>query len=192
MSGFSPLITTASPHNKDLLISHGATHVLDRTLSSAALREQVAQITKTPITYIFDAVSLQETQEAALPLLAPGGTLGVVTQPKVDGDEGNKKVLMVFGTTHIPQNRELGAKFSIALTKWLAEGAIKVCTVPAGAFDAITIELELILNMLCLQPNLVEVLPGGLKGVASGLRKLGMNGVSATKLVVRPADTPDC
>ncbi|KAG8218887.1 chaperonin 10-like protein [Butyriboletus roseoflavus] len=165
LSGFSPIITTASLHNRDFLISLGATHVLDRKLSTAILREQVAKITNTPITYIFDAVSLQETQQSAFSLLAPGGTLVVVTQPQVNGEEGNKKVLMVVGSFHFPQNRALGARFSIALTKWLAEGVIR--------------------------PNKVEVLPGGLKGIVSGLRRLQTNGVSATKLVVRPAETSD-
>ncbi|KAF8558736.1 NAD(P)-binding protein [Imleria badia] len=163
LSGFSPIITTASLHNKDLLVSLGATHVLDRTVSATALREHVAQITNAPIPYIFDAVSLEETQQAAFSLLAPGGTLVVVTEPYVGGGEDDKKVFMVFGIFHTPENRELGTKFSIALTKWLAEGTLK--------------------------PNRVEVLPGGLKGIAPGLRRLETNGVSATKLVVRPPET---
>ncbi|KAG8218891.1 chaperonin 10-like protein [Butyriboletus roseoflavus] len=165
LSGFSPIITTASLHNKDFLASLGATHVLDRKLSATALGEQVAQITNTPITYIFDAISLQDTQQAALSLLAPGGTLAVVDQPRVNGEEGNRNVIMVIGFFDVPQNRALSAKISIALTKWLAEGVIK--------------------------PNKVEVLPGGLKGIVPGLRRLQTNDVSATKLVVRPAETSD-
>ncbi|KAF8138742.1 chaperonin 10-like protein [Boletus edulis] len=163
LSGFSPIITTASLHNKDFLISLGATHVLDRTIPVTALRDQVAQITHVPLTYIFDAVSLEETQQTALSLLAPGGTLIVVTMPCVNGDKDNKEVRLVIGSFHFPQNHAVGVKFSIALTKWLEEGTIK--------------------------PNKVEVLPGGLNGIVPGLRRLQTNSVSATKLVVRPAET---
>lgn len=92
--------------------------------------------------YIFDAVSFRETQQAAFSLLAPGGTLVVVTQPQVNGGQGNKKVLMVIGGFHFPQNRALGAKFSIALTEWLAEGAIKVCISLACVVDGPCADVE--------------------------------------------------
>ena len=41
LSGFNPVITTASLHNTELLKSHGATHVIDRKLSQDAIVEQV-------------------------------------------------------------------------------------------------------------------------------------------------------
>lgn len=109
-----------------MLLSLGATHVLDRTLSASALKDHVAHITHAPIPYIFDAVSLEETQQAAFSLLAPGGTLAVVTQPYVEEGKDDKKVFVVLGLFHAPQNRALGAEFSIALTQWLAEGALQV------------------------------------------------------------------
>ncbi|KAG8218886.1 chaperonin 10-like protein [Butyriboletus roseoflavus] len=127
LSGFSPIITTASVQHKDYLLSLGATHVLDRKLPTAALKEQVTNIVGTPVMYIFDAVSLEETQQTAYDLLAPGGTLAIVNQKIVKEDEtSQKKVLMVYGSFHFPPNRELGVKFAAALTRWLAEGKIKV------------------------------------------------------------------
>lgn len=129
LSGFSPIITTASLYNRDFLLSLGATHVLDRKLSNVALRKRVHQLVTDPLTYIFDAISIKETQQAAYTLLAPGGTLVVVLKPEVGGDEdrSGKKVLLVLGSFHPPQqNRELGARFAIALTTWLKEGKIKV------------------------------------------------------------------
>lgn len=39
------------------------------------------------------------------------------------------------------------------------------------------------------QPNRVEVLPGGLDGVESGIKRLRDNLVSGMKLVVRPGET---
>lgn len=128
LSGFSPIITTASLHNRDLLLSLGATHVIDRKLPNVALIKRVRELVAVPLTYIFDTVSLKETQQAAYALLAPGGTLAVVNRPQVGGDDdgSGKKVLMVVGTFHEPPYRVLGVKFSIALTMWLEEGKIKV------------------------------------------------------------------
>jgi len=128
LSGFSPIITTASLHNQDLLLSLGATHVIDRKLPNAVLVERVRQLTTAPLTYIFDAVSVEDTQQPAYSLLAPGGTLVVVHPPLVGGDDdgSGKKVLFVIGTFNPPPNRALGAKFAIALTTWLEKGEIKV------------------------------------------------------------------
>ncbi|KAN0097220.1 GroES (chaperonin 10)-like protein [Tylopilus felleus] len=164
LSGFNPIITTASLKNKGLLTSLGATHVLDRTLSAAALKEQVANIVKTPISYIFDACSLAETQQTAYDLLAPGGTLAIVAEKLVKEDEtSRKKVNLVFGSFQFPENRALGVKFATALTRWLAEEKIK--------------------------PNPVQVLPGGLNGILDGLKKLEAGDVSAKKLIVHPLET---
>ena len=41
-----------------------------------------------------------------------------------------------------------------------------------------------------LQTNQVEVLPGGLEGIVGGLERLREGKISATKLVVRPQETP--
>jgi NADPH:quinone reductase-like Zn-dependent oxidoreductase len=128
LSGFSPIITTASLHNESLLLSLGATHVFDRRLSNAALIKRVRALVTVPVTYIFDAVAVKETQQAAYALLAPGGTLVVVEKPQVGGDDdgSQKKVFMVIGSFHPLPNRALGAKFAIAMTAWLEEGKIKV------------------------------------------------------------------
>ncbi|KAH0840158.1 hypothetical protein J3R83DRAFT_1141 [Lanmaoa asiatica] len=161
----APISTTASLKNKDLLLSLGATHVLDRNLPAAALKEQATSIASTPIVYIFNTVCLEETQQMAYDLLAPDGTLAVVTSNLVKEDEtSQKKVFMVYGSFQLAQNHELGVRFATALTKWLAEGKIK--------------------------PNPVEVLPGGLSGIVYGLKRLETGGVSAKKLVVRPPETP--
>ena len=92
------------------------------------LVERVRQLTTAPLTYIFDAVSVEDTQQAAYALLAPEGTLVVVLSPQVGGgDDGSgKKVLLVLGSFHPPPNRALGAKFAMALTAWLEKGDIKV------------------------------------------------------------------
>ena len=173
--------------NKDYLISLGVTHILNWNISIATLREQVAQITNTSITYIFNMVSFKETQQATLYLLALEGTLAVVTQAQVNGEKGNKKVFIVIGSFHFPQNCALSAKFSIALTKWPTEGEIKVCTTLAYAVDSMTMEF----GQHDLQPNKVEVLPEGLKDIVlnfwthlSYLIHLSTHPTSSAKLVL--------
>ena len=90
------------------------------------MKEQVARIVGVPIPYIFDAACVQETQQAAYDILAPGGTLALVTQKLLKEDEiSEKKILMVYGS-HYPDNRAIAVKFAAALTTWLAEGKIKV------------------------------------------------------------------
>ncbi|KAH7886903.1 chaperonin 10-like protein [Phlebopus sp. FC_14] len=164
LSGFSPIITTASLHNKDLLLSLGATHVIDRNLPATALHEEVAKITSTPVSFAFDAVSLGDTQQVAYDLLAPGGQLALVLASQIKEQErSGKLVVKVFGSFHPPYNRLLGVQFMEALSNWLAEGKVK--------------------------PNVVEVLAGGLDGVANGLKRLENNAVSGRKLVVRPFET---
>ncbi|KIJ59659.1 hypothetical protein HYDPIDRAFT_183963 [Hydnomerulius pinastri MD-312] len=164
LSGFSPIITTASLHNKDLLISLGATHVLDRKLSASQLKEEVANITSTPVMYAFDSISLDDTRQAAYDILAPGGKLTVVRRGSLKEVEGSGKgVVQAFGSFELPRVREFGGKFMRELDSWLAEGKIK--------------------------PNRVEVLPGGLHGIAAGLERLESGAVSATKFIVRPQET---
>lgn len=40
-----------------------------------------------------------------------------------------------------------------------------------------------------IQPNEIEVVPGGLAGIVGGLERLKQNKVSGKKLVVRPQET---
>ncbi|KAG1766944.1 chaperonin 10-like protein [Suillus occidentalis] len=160
LSGFSPIIATASSHNTELLSSLGATHVLDRKLSTTTLEDAIANITSTPIMLAFDAISLPDTQQTAHDIVATGGTIITVTAPQVESKHDDKVVQQVFGTFHLPSNHELGKRFMPVLTQWLAEGIIK--------------------------PTAVEVIPGGLNDVSSGLQRLKDNLVSGKKLVVHP------
>lgn len=163
LSGFSPIITTASSHNTELLSSLGATHVLDRKLSTTTLKDAIANITSTSIMLAFDAISLPDTQQTAHDIVATGGTIITVTKPQVENKHEDKVVQQVFGICNLPPNRELGKSFMPVLTQWLADGIIK--------------------------PNAVEVVPGGLNGVSSGLQRLKDNLVSDKKLVVHPWET---
>ncbi|KAH7929907.1 GroES-like protein [Leucogyrophana mollusca] len=164
LSGFSPIIATASPHNTDLLTSLGATHIIDRKLPIATFQEEVRKITSTPVELAFDTVSYPETQQALYDVLAPEGKMVVSTPPVVATKADDKKtILFVNGTFFLPENKKFGSRFMSALTRMIAEGEIKT---PA-----------------------IEVIPNGLNGVALGLERLKNNAVSGKKLVVRPWET---
>ncbi|KAG9308895.1 hypothetical protein JVU11DRAFT_11355 [Chiua virens] len=94
LSGFSPIVTTASLHNADHLQSLEATHVLVRRLTKDVRKERIAQICDgTPLLYAFGTISVEETQRAAYESLAPGGKLTEVFQhfsPRHDPESGKK------------------------------------------------------------------------------------------------------
>ena len=131
LSGFAPIITTASLHNAPFLKSLGATHVLDRTLPASSIIAEVQKIAGgKPVEYAYDAISLPDTQPLAYDVVAPGGTLIIVlneaipAERKREGD--NKRVVHAFGTVHTPENRAVGVEFYSRLTEWLRTGVIVV------------------------------------------------------------------
>ncbi|EPQ55918.1 GroES-like protein [Gloeophyllum trabeum ATCC 11539] len=91
LSGFSPIIVTASSRNESIVKSLGATHVIDKNLSGDSLRTAVSSITSTPIEIIYDEVSLRDTQQAAYDLLALGGTLALTLPPTFQADAQARK-----------------------------------------------------------------------------------------------------
>ena len=126
MSGFSPIITTASLKNADFLKSLGATHVIDR---NADLISSVKAITSDPIQYVFDSIALKPTQEVAYEVLAPGGTLILVLDFALDDTkvDKTKRVVRIFGTAHDVGQNTLAVSLYKNLTKLLESGDIKVC-----------------------------------------------------------------
>ncbi|PCH39331.1 GroES-like protein [Wolfiporia cocos MD-104 SS10] len=165
LAGFSPIITTASAHNAQYLLDLGATHVINRQLPDRVIRAHVSRIAPAPIKTIYDAVSHPETQNLAYDLLAEGGCLVIVLANSVDENkrQDNKRIVNASGSTHAPpSNRVLGRSLYASLSALLDEDAI--------------------------QPNRVELLPDGLRGIESGLKRLRA-GVSNVKLVARPQET---
>ncbi|KAH9856139.1 GroES-like protein [Lenzites betulinus] len=165
MSGFSPIITTASLHNSELLKSLGATHILDRKLSAETLSKNAREIAGGYFDIVYDAIAMPETLEAAYSATAPTGDLVVVLQTPIPGAEENskKRVHMAHGWFGTPINHAIAQSLLAKLPELLEKGEIK--------------------------PNPTEVLAGGLRGVAGGLDRLRNNQVSGVKLVVRPFDT---
>ncbi|KAJ3545784.1 hypothetical protein NMY22_g2297 [Coprinellus aureogranulatus] len=71
LSGFGPIIATASLKHEAALKALGATHVLDR--NGAVTQAQIEAITSLPIKNIVDGISSAETQKQGFDILAPGG-----------------------------------------------------------------------------------------------------------------------
>ena len=131
LSKFSPILATASPHNATLLKSLGATHVLDRALSPAALAAEVASITGgAPVEVVYDAVAHADTQALGFGLLAPGGALLTTVPTNIPADVleagAGKRVVNVFGSMHHAENRAFGVEVYGRLEELLRTGAIVV------------------------------------------------------------------
>ncbi|KAG2110908.1 chaperonin 10-like protein [Suillus discolor] len=164
LSGFYPIITTASPSNEELVKGYGATHFFDRSLSGKQLLAAISEVTDEPIKLVYDAISLPETQSVGWELLADNGTLVLTLYAKVKENEGKgRKIVQAFGNPHAPENEELCRNSWARLEKWLSDGTI--------------------------QPNKYEVLPNGLEGIIGGLERLRLGQVSGRKLVAHPQET---
>ncbi|KAI0351252.1 GroES-like protein [Trametes cingulata] len=165
MSGFSPIVVTASLHNTELLKSLGATHVLDRTLPGETLGEQARQIAGGYFDIVYDAVSLSETLGVGYGATSPTGHFIVVLSNPIPGaEEGSqKKVHKAFSLINTAINRAVAQSLLSKLPQLLESGDIK--------------------------PNRPEVLSGGLLGIPAGLERLRNNQVSGAKLVVKPHET---
>ncbi|KAG6914929.1 hypothetical protein DXG01_014393 [Tephrocybe rancida] len=164
LSGFSQIVTTASPRNEEHLKSIGATHVIDRNGSPAEVTAQIRKIITTPIEIVYDAVSFPDTQKLGFDLLGDGGAL-IVVLPPPEGVKGtaSKRLIHVVGVWTAPHTRPLGVQFYKVFTELLENGLIK--------------------------PNRYEVVPGGLNGVVGGIERLKAEQVSGTKLLARPKET---
>lgn len=128
LSGFSPIIATASPRHSDYLKTLGASHVVDRSLPSEALQAEVIRISGDPFDLVYDAISSADTQTIGYTLTAPTGDFIVVSPPiPLGGDDvPKKKVHMARGLLALPGNEVIGASLLAALPKALEMGDIKV------------------------------------------------------------------
>ncbi|KAI0702756.1 GroES-like protein [Earliella scabrosa] len=170
LSGFSPIITTASAHNFELVKLYGATHVLDRKLPAEKLIGEIMAITGGPVDLVYDAVSEEETLIISVAVLRRGGQIAYVAHFR----EG---FLKLFGA---PKGLQSAAAQGSLLYE-RNRGSI------AGLLD----KLSDLLREGVIKPTPFEVLPGGLHAVKRGLERLKNNEVSGVKLVVCPDDTQE-
>ncbi|KAF5359386.1 hypothetical protein D9756_003623 [Leucocoprinus leucothites] len=163
LSGFSPIIVTSSLIHESLLKEYGADKVIDRYSTIDTLRDQISVITLHPIQYVLDAVSMPATQQMANGILAPGGYLQLVQAPEALFSP-DKHVQFTKGIRGFPESKETFAMLYQNLHDLFANAHIRPCP--------------------------VEVVPGGLAGIPSGIARLEKDEVSGFKLVARPDETP--
>ena len=127
LSGFSPIITTASRSHKDYLKSLGATNVVHRHVDKEEQKMAITEINSSPIELVYDAISLPETQEVAFNILAPGGTLVSTLKPVVEENQGkSRRVVATYGSPHVEVNHALCQEAWSVLESWLHDGVLKV------------------------------------------------------------------
>ena len=138
LSGFSPIITTASLRNTELLLSLGATHVLDRTLPSETLQAEAKRVAGcAAFELVYDAISLPETLALAYALTATHGDLVLVLPAKeiqeaAAKDSDMKRVHVVLGVMSVPCNVDVATSLLENLPKLLESGKIRVRPVEYG------------------------------------------------------------
>ena len=73
LSGFNPIIVTASPHNAPLLKTYGATHVIDRKLPQERILAEVRAIAGDLVDLVYDGVTDDSTVALATVAVKDGG-----------------------------------------------------------------------------------------------------------------------
>ncbi|KAI0705980.1 GroES-like protein [Cerioporus squamosus] len=167
LSGYNPIITTASSHNASLVRLYGATHVIDRKLSEESTIAEIRAIAGGPVDLVYDAVSDDGTITLAAAAVQEGGQAVVVLPDK---EELYKKL---FDPKHV---------------EWVIARGFQSSERNKGALAGLWRKLPELLEEGALKPTKYELL-GGLDGVPAGLERLRRNAVSGVKLVVRPHDT---
>lgn len=126
ISGFSPIIATASPRNNEFLKALGATHIIDRSLPLSSLAANVSAITKESLSIIYDTVGYPDTQNASYDILAPGGTFLTILSPAVKNVVPEKEIIAPYGTPHLPSHKEFGIELWQQIYTLLESGEFKV------------------------------------------------------------------
>ena len=132
LSGFSPIIVTASLRHEAFLKSLGATHIVDR---NADLTSEVKKIVRsTPIEVVYNIATMRSKEglEETWELVAPGGTLIIAMPPPppayLKEKHTDRYIANVFGDYRFSGNDALGQSLYAKLTDLLEDGSIKVRT----------------------------------------------------------------
>ena len=186
LSGFSPLIVTASLRHEAFLKSLGATHVVDR---NADLVSEVKKIVgDTPVEVVYNISASRTALDESWEIVAPGGTLissmPPPPPPHLKEKYDNKYIANVYADFNLPEVKELGVSLYSSLTDLLKDGTLKVRT-----FHAVNKPSRKLITTFGTQPNRVEVLPNGLHGIPDALQRFPENKVSGVKLVAHPQET---
>lgn len=128
LSGFAPVIATASLTHEEYLKSLGATHVFDRHGSASELQAFVFNLTGGKhIKYVYDTISLPETQQVGWSLLGHKGRLVTTLPVLVKEEQGlERQAIRTFGSPYADENKELLKGSRAMISEWLEAGTLKV------------------------------------------------------------------
>ncbi|KZT08886.1 uncharacterized protein LAESUDRAFT_811013, partial [Laetiporus sulphureus 93-53] len=99
----------------------------DRHVPPSSLLAEIAKITSAPLELMFDAVPFPQAQQEAYDILAPGGTLLLVLQLKIEVKSDERKhAVKVFASGYVrEENRVIASSLFKVLSGLLEEGAMK-------------------------------------------------------------------
>lgn len=164
LSGFSPIITTASSQHSEYLTTLGATHVVPHDTSPSDLQS----LAKKPVDIIYVSVTTEANLPQVVDIVAKGGKL-IITMPrllpnaKALAEPKGLKVSTMFASPYAPHVEQFGVEMYEALTGLLADGS--------------------------LVPNRVQVVEGGLGAIPDAVKLFAQKTISGVKLVGRPQET---
>lgn len=130
LSGFSPIIATASLHNEAYLKSIGVTHLIDRHADPVAEVPKI--VGTTPVEVVFSSAPDRSVWATALDVVAPGGTLILAAPPPppphLREKYSDRYIANVYANFQLPQYRALGESLYSTgkLTQLLEDGSLKV------------------------------------------------------------------
>ncbi|KAJ7661430.1 chaperonin 10-like protein [Mycena polygramma] len=170
LSGFFPIITTASLKNESHLKSLGATHIIDRSLPDTEVVKAVAALAPT-LFVVFDTISTKDTLALGLAILketkkysqGKKTLLQIIPTPMPEAASEGVDVYMGWASSAWPQNNALSRELYSQLEGLLADGTIK--------------------------PMRIEVVEGGLNINVLEEAWKSFDKVSAAKRVVLPQET---
>ena len=129
LAGCAQIVTTACPRHTATLHALGATCVLDRTLPSAAIFRELAEL-GVPVEFVFDAISERAMQVLGYEALVPGGVMLLVLADEIPADKKadseGKRVVSVYGVVHAPENEAFGRELFGCVEGWLRSGVLMV------------------------------------------------------------------
>ncbi|KAJ7101700.1 chaperonin 10-like protein [Mycena epipterygia] len=168
LSGFSPIITTASLKHESFLKSLGATHVINRSLPDTEVVKAVAALAPA-LSVVFDTISTKETVTLGFEILKESKNnskgdktlLQIIPIPIAEAESEAINIYMGWATSAWPQNNALSRELYSQLEGLLADGTIK--------------------------PMKIEIVHGGLNALEEAFKTFDK--VSGVKRVVLPQET---
>lgn len=178
LSGFSKIITNSSPSHHAHLIVFGATTVLNRSTESAPEHFSAA-LGKTPLAFVFDTISITETHMLAVEIIQSALNVENAPVARVNLEELAHEVKQQIKTGRVVHFKPIVGASSFPNLRPLIEAAWQ----RFGGGDGFVARG-------LFQPNPVTLVHGGLASIEEALER-NKQGVSGTKIVIRPFETDD-